>query len=149
MIASNFEQRLRERANRDAVQRLVVGALISSRGRILLLRRPPDDFMPGILELPSGEVLGRESLTEALHREVAEETALKVRGIGPFLGSFDYLSKSGRLSRQFNFVTYVVEGTIELSEHAEYFWAHPNQANRGLITESTRDMILAFLRSKG
>lgn len=53
-------------AETDGVQQLVVGAVIHDDGEVLLLRRPADDFMGGIFELPSGKVEPGETLDSAL-----------------------------------------------------------------------------------
>lgn len=109
----------------DGIAQLVVGAVIVDDGRVLLLRRPAEDFMGGIYELPSGKVDPGESLDVALAREVAEETGLTVERLGAYLGAFDYLSGSGRPSRQFTFVvTVTANGPVTLTEHDEYRW-HP------------------------
>jgi 8-oxo-dGTP diphosphatase len=91
----------------------------------LLLHRADDDYLGGLWELPSGGVDEGETLTEALHREVAEETGLTVTAIGAYLGHFDYLSKSGKKTRQFNFTAQVAHesDTVKLTEHDAYLWA--------------------------
>ncbi len=65
---------LTARAECDGVQQLVVGAIVEHDGRILLLRRPGNDFMGGIWELPSGKV-----------DEVEEETGLRVTGVNRYI----------------------------------------------------------------
>lgn len=51
------------------------------------------------------------------------KTGLDVIKIGAYLGSFDYTSGSGKLSRQFNFVLGVASGEpVVLQEHDEYIW---------------------------
>ncbi|MBF6185114.1 MULTISPECIES: NUDIX domain-containing protein [Nocardia] len=110
-------------AHRDGVQQLVVGAVIEHQDRVLLLRRPGNDFMGGIWELPSGKVEPGENLDHALAREVEEETGLQVTGIGRYIDSFDYRSGSGKHSRQFNFtVECAASEPIQLTEHDAYTW---------------------------
>ncbi|RLK58778.1 NUDIX hydrolase [Actinokineospora cianjurensis] len=111
-------------AEADGVQQLVVGAVIIHEERVLLLKRPGDDFMGGIHELPSGKVEPGEALEVGLAREVTEEAGLVVSAIGAYLGYFDYTSGSGKLSRQFTFVV-EVETTepVVLTEHDEFTWA--------------------------
>jgi 8-oxo-dGTP diphosphatase len=123
MIDSALLDQLVEEADKDGVVQLVVGAVVEDEGKVLLLKRPTDDFMGGIFELPSGKVEPGEDLKTALVREVEEETGLIVAVATAYLGSFDYLSGSGKKSRQFNFVV-AVEATepVVLQEHDEYRW---------------------------
>lgn len=60
---------------------LAVSGAIFRDGRLLLVRRA---HMPalGVYTLPGGRVEFGESLHQALHREIAEETALQVEIIG-------------------------------------------------------------------
>jgi len=126
-------------ARKDSVQQLVVGGVVQVDGKILLLKRPPTDFMGGIYELPSGKVELGETLTEALAREVAEETGLSFTSITRYLGSFDYLSGSGKLSRQFNFVVSVAQcQPIRLTEHDGYIWSTPTDPP---VTDSVREVL--------
>ena len=79
--------------------------------------------MGGIFELPSGKVEAGEALDSALIREVKEETGLDVAAIRDYLGCFDYISGSGKKSRQFNFaVDVIVAEPVELQEHDAYIW---------------------------
>ena len=115
---------LEEQATADGIHQLVVGAVIEHERKILILRRPGDDFMGGIWELPSGKVEAGETLDVALMREVEEETGLVVTEIREYRGSFDYISGSGKKSRQFNFNAQVsAVGPVVLQEHDDYTWA--------------------------
>ena len=60
---------------------LAVSAAIFRDGKILLVRRAGAPAK-GLYSLPGGRVEFGESLHAALHREVAEETALKIEIIG-------------------------------------------------------------------
>lgn len=115
--------RLAAEAERDGIVQVVVGAVIRDHDTVLILRRRADDFMGGIYELPSGTVETGEDLYTALVREVKEETALDVADVTAYLGHFDYLSGSGRPSRQFTFVVRVADtGPVVLTEHDAYRW---------------------------
>lgn len=98
---------IEEQAKKDGIERFVVGAVIVNKDSILFVRRAQDDFMGGIYELPSGKVDFGESLTEALKREILEETNLVIKDIIGLCDTFDYKSKSGVQTRQFNFVVSV------------------------------------------
>lgn len=111
-------------ARRDFVERIVVAAVVVCRERVLLLRRSEKDFMPGMMELPSGEVEKQETVEQALIREVLEETGMSILAIERYLGAFDYLGSSGARSRQLNFLVGVVHNdTVTLREHSGYCWA--------------------------
>lgn len=114
---------LARRGAADGIEQFVVGAVIRDEGKVLLLKRPADDFMGGIWELPSGKVEPGESLDEALKREVEEETGLSVEGIEDYLGHFDYLSGRGQKRRQCNFaVDVTAPEPVKLTEHDVYDW---------------------------
>jgi 8-oxo-dGTP diphosphatase len=130
----------------DGVHQLVVGAVIANDGHVLLLRRPQNDFMGDIYELPSGKVEPDETLDTALRREVEEETGLEIIDIIGYLGSFDYNSASGKKSRQFNFTTTVAAAEpIHLQEHDAYLWAVPTPD--APVTDAVRDVLGSYMLS--
>ena len=124
---STIEQLLEE-ARRDGIKKLVVGAVIVKDGQCLLLEREPADFMGGLVELPSGTVDPEEDLLEALAREVREETSLVIHSVQKYLGSFDYTSRSGKKTRQFNFLVETLSGVVIVNpkEHVSYRFIAPS-----------------------
>lgn len=145
MIDASVLVQLTTQAASDGVQQLVVGAIIQHEDKVLLLKRPNDDFMGGIFELPSGKVEGSETLDNATIREVEEETGLAVTDITQYVGSFDYTSGSGRTSRQLNFsVTVVDTDDVRLTEHDSYLWA--SLSDELPVTEAVRDVLERFRR---
>ena len=117
-------QQLLADAQKDGVQKLVVGAVIYENNRFLLLERVPSDSMGGFVGIPSGTVEDGEDLLTALAREVQEETGLIVTSTLKYLGSFNWTSSSGKKTRHFNFLVEVEAGEIKLSptEHQAYYW---------------------------
>jgi len=109
-IAPAIIQQLLTDAEKDGVQKLVVGAVICKNHKFLLLERVPSDFMGGFVGIPSGTVEAEEDLLTALAREVQEETGLLVTSVFEYLGSFDWTSSSGKKTRHFNFFVEVAEG---------------------------------------
>ncbi|MFF2085944.1 NUDIX hydrolase [Nocardia sp. NPDC058176] len=123
MIDESVYSNLRIEAERDEVRRLVVGAVVVRHHRVLILRRRRSDFLGGRWELPSGVVEPGEALDDALTREIAEETGLRVTEVSDYLGDFDYLSSSGARTRQFTFVAEVAAtGPVTLTEHDAHLW---------------------------
>lgn len=143
MVDSSLLEQLTTDATRDDVQQLVVGAVLLSGDKILLLQRPADDFMGGIWELPSGKVESGETLDQALIREVKEETGLDVTRIARYLGEFDYQSGSGKKSRQFNFAVDVAAAEpVELQEHDAYAWT--NLTEEPPVTDAVKQVLARY-----
>jgi len=140
MTDSALFTRLASQALAEGVHQLVVGAVIASHGRVLLLRRAKDDFMAGICELPGGKVEPGETLDVAPCREVEEETGLGITAISGYLGSYYYASASGKKSRQFNFAaTVAATEPVRLREHGACFWAAPGPDAPG--TDAVKDIL--------
>lgn len=143
MIDAALLEQLTTTATAEGVQQFVVGAVVEHEGNVLLLKRPTDDFMGGIYELPSGKVEADEALDEALVREVQEESGLAVTAIREYLGSFDYTSGSGKKSRQFNFtVTVEAAEPVTLTEHDAYQWA--DLKDEPPVTEAVKGVLRAY-----
>lgn len=114
-------------AEKDGIQKLVVGAVIVDDGKVLFLERKADDFMGGLVELPSGTIDEGEDLLTSLAREVKEETGLEVVSVDGFISTFDYRSASGKKTRQFNFKV-TTAGSVHLDgeEHIARHWVAPD-----------------------
>ena len=112
------------KGKQEGIVKNVVGAIIlNEKNKVLIMSRKTDDFMGGIDELPSGNMERGENIYDALVREVKEETNLDVVNVKSYIGSFDYISGSGKKARQYNFVLDVKNTeNIILTEHDEYNW---------------------------
>ena len=112
------------KGEQEGIVKNVVGAIIlSEKNKVLIMSRKTDDFMGGIDELPSGNMEQGENIYDTLIREVKEETNLDIVNVKSYIGSFDYISGSGKKARQYNFVLDVKNtGNIILTEHDEYKW---------------------------
>jgi ADP-ribose pyrophosphatase YjhB (NUDIX family) len=79
-----------------------VGAVVLTRGRVVLVRRrqPP---RAGEWSLPGGAVELGETLTEAVTREVLEETGLHVR-VGPVVEVLDRITRDPDGAVQYHYV---------------------------------------------
>jgi 8-oxo-dGTP diphosphatase len=124
MVNNNFWESIYVKLTEDEIEKVVVGAIILfNDSDILLLERSNEEFKGGLVELPSGAVKKEESVKNALTREVAEETGLNIVEIKEYLGSFDYLSSSGKKTRQLNFRVVVAPGDVRINteEHCRFY----------------------------
>lgn len=133
-------------AVQDGIEKIVVGAIISEDGKVLVLRRKQDDFLGGLDELPSGHVENGESVLAALRREVKEETGLKVTRINQLVGQFDYLTGSGKKARQLNFAVEVEcsDSSITLTEHSTYKWAGPKEVEKLNLSPNLMNVLASY-----
>jgi 8-oxo-dGTP diphosphatase len=147
------DRRLRADADREGIHKLVVGAVVHDRGRVLILRRSAtDEFLPGIEELPSGGQERGEELLDSLARELAEEIGWHGPvAIDPtFVTHFDYLSGSGRKVRQYTFAVPYDGRPITLSpEHTAYRWISPADLDGSDVTPETARTIQAWTAHDG
>lgn len=125
-----FYDLLIEKGKKEGIIKNVVGAIVLNKNNeILILTRKKDDFMGGIDELPSGNMENEEKINESLIREIKEETNLEIENITSYINSFDYISKTGKKTRQFNFaVTVKSTNNVKLTEHDSYKWMSIDEA---------------------
>jgi 8-oxo-dGTP pyrophosphatase MutT (NUDIX family) len=114
----------------------VVGALIlDERGRVFVHRRGPDRaFLPNGWDLVGGHVEAGETLLEALHREVAEETGWSVVGTPGLAFVGDWRTERADPStarREFDFIVEVdgdlARPRLEWPKHTELRWIGANE----------------------
>ena len=147
----DFFEDLEKKGKKDGIMKRIAGGIISNENNeILFLKRKSDDFMGGILELPSGNVEEKETIDQGLVREVKEETGLEINKIGIFINAFDYLSRSGKKSRQYNFEAIVKKSdNIFLTEHDEYRWLSYEEIQKSNeVTDEVKYTILIHKYNK-
>jgi 8-oxo-dGTP diphosphatase len=151
VVMKKFSDRVEEElvltAKNDGIDRLVVGAIIlNPEGHFLVLERVSTDFMGGIEELPSGKVEYGENLGTALTREVKEETNLQINDIICYLWYFDYLSGSGKNTRQFNFIVKVDSYSviIDSNEHISNRWICFDDIEQSKLTSNIVDSLKKY-----
>ncbi len=133
--------RLTAEALASSPGRIVVGAVIIRGKEALLLKRRQEDYLGGMYEIPSGRVEDGESLLQALERETLEETGLSITHVDGYLGCFDYPSRSGRPTRQLNFLVSVHPAPVALSEHEDFAWAGEEELSEYPLSDQTRRVV--------
>ena len=129
----------------DNLFRLAVGGICLHNNRIVLLRRRDDaEVYPAIWELPSGGVDLGEDASDAVVREVLEETGLRVK-VGLCVGYFFYQSRGGVPCIQINHIC-ELDGSnpseLRVSEeHTKAEWVELNRVFEFKISHNVRKII--------
>lgn len=126
---------------------LAVSAVIIRNDEFLLVRRarPP---MQGLFTLPGGVVEAGESLTEAIQREVREETGLSIEPI-TLAGTREVISRDdgNRVQRHFVILAFAARwtgGEPQLNEElSEARWIKPAGLEGLATTEGLAEIVAA------
>jgi 8-oxo-dGTP diphosphatase len=125
-----------------------VKALIADEaGQILLLKRAHDDpHRPGEWEVPGGRLEAGETQIEGLHRQVREETDLRIRIDKPVFER-QFQRDDGQWVKMVTYSCYLVgPPNIRLTmEHEGHQWASVRDARR--ITQSFSQELDAYSES--
>ncbi|MEN6356496.1 MAG: NUDIX domain-containing protein [Armatimonadota bacterium] len=122
--------------------------LKDEHGRCLLLKRSMDSKNnPGKWDFPGGKVDPGEAFDQALMREVAEETGLKV--------AIDRLAGSTQSESPSNHIVYLLlEGQIESgkltlsSEHDDFLWVYPHELEKADICDQFKQLAKTLAATK-
>ncbi len=140
-----FCEYLANKAKNDGINKLVVGAVITNeKGEVLLMKRKQDDFMGRIFEIPGGNAEDGESIYDILKREIKEETNFDLTKVISYINYFDYLSRSGKKCRQFNFKVEVTGGPIVLTEHDTYKWVKLDEIETQDVSNEIRECLMIY-----
>ncbi|MBI4091354.1 NUDIX hydrolase, partial [candidate division WWE3 bacterium] len=118
--------------------------------KMLLIKRSQGHTEEGKWEFPGGKVDIGQDVSNALEREVLEETGLYVKTLSPYYFYESFVLNTGR----YKGLPYVVlvgksvllGGRVSLSEeHADFVWVTKKKALTMDLTEVTRKVLLSRL----
>ncbi len=125
---------------------LAASAAVIRDGRVLIVRRG-GTFGRGIYTLPGGVVELGETLTDAVAREVLEETQVTIEPVA-LAGYREMMMRdeAGKTSRHFVIVCFAArwiagEPVPDLTEIAEAAWRRPEELDGLKTTEGLREII--------
>ncbi len=131
-------------ASQPARPQLAVSAAIFRHGKVLLVRRARSPAR-GFYSLPGGRVEYGESLQAALHREIDEETGLKIEIVG-LAGWREVLPSAGASGHYLimSFAARWAHGEPVLNEELDDFiWQAPGEIGDLKLTGGLREVVTA------
>jgi len=137
------EQAVRRQAAQDGITHFATGIAIFRDGKLLVVRRVPEDTLGGVYELPGGGVDEGETITQGAIRETFEETGLTVHRVTGAFEGFDYQTSTKPKVRQLNFKVEVEPGDVMLepTEHDEYRWIFEDEVADLGTTDVMKDCL--------
>ncbi len=115
--------------SKNIIQKVVVGAIVVHKNKILLLQRAlNEESFPGLWELPSGRREDFESSVQAVKREVKEETGLNVEVVAP-MNTFEYVIEKKDIIKDTTQINFLVKikgkpGVKITKEHDNFAWVN-------------------------
>jgi ADP-ribose pyrophosphatase YjhB (NUDIX family) len=125
---------------------LAVSAAVIRDGKVLIVRRAPRPPAGGLYTLPGGVVEVGETLTEAVVREIREETALTIEPVA-LAGYREVIGKDddGRIRRHFVILPFAarwIAGEPMLNEElTEALWLDPAAVTGLKTTDGLAEII--------
>lgn len=104
---------------------VTAGVITRDDGKVLLVRRGPQESLSGYWEFPGGKVEEDESEAECLARELKEELGIQVE-VGKFLSESHYVYEHGDFLLK-AFSARIVSGKLALSVHDELSWVNSTE----------------------
>jgi 8-oxo-dGTP diphosphatase len=133
-------------------QRVVVGGVIIHENKVLIVQRSSDEeAYPDLWEVPSGKKEPLEKVTDAILREVKEETGL-VTEIIKIIDTFNFSVEKPDEIRdvtQINFLLKLIGSSdVKLSsEHQNFAWITKDEINNYNLSIETKNSIKQSFRS--
>jgi len=147
---------LQHRAIAEKRQCLVGGLIVDSNGKLFFQRRAHHrKYFPGSWDVAGGKVEPSETLTQALAREIAEETGWKLIRILAIVEIFDWENSDGSQKtrvREFAFLVQVdgdlQNPQIERTKFSEFRWFGKSELNALLENRQSDDRVMFRLAEK-
>ena len=108
-------------------------------GKFLIAQRPLDGLLGGLWEFPGGKQEKKETLAEALHREICEELDIKIK-VGEFMTSIKHAYTHFRITLHAFHAQYQ-SGSIQHLGVANHKWVTLNELDNYAFAVTDRKII--------
>jgi mutator protein MutT len=125
---------------------VVCAVIFNKDGNVLLAQRKEPDHLKGLWEFPGGKVEDGEDRELALHREIEEELAIKIK-IARKIGEFDFDAKTFRI-HLIAFEAQALTEAFQLNEHLAVHWVKPEEVSQYKLSPADFPVFPAYLKLK-
>lgn len=135
-------------------QKVVVGGVVVYKNKVLIVQRSTDEeTYPNLWELPSGKKEPLETATDAVTREVKEETSLDTEIIS-IINTFNFKVEKENEIRDVTQINYLLKingnSKVKISdEHQNYAWITNNELDNYNLSKETKGTISKAFTFKG
>ncbi len=119
-------------------------APFAADSRLLIAQRHADDMLGGLWELPGGKKEPKETLEEALHRELREELGIRVEILSPFM-EVQHAYTHFRITLHV-FHCRHVDGQPRCLDVADWAWVRPEALDRYAFPTADRRILAALTK---
>jgi 8-oxo-dGTP diphosphatase len=128
--------------------RCAAGLIVDDGGRIFFQRRSPHRrLFPNTWDIVGGHVEPGETVIDALHREVQEETGWTVSHILAEIGEYSYVGDDGIARVETDYLVRVdgdlVNPRLEAGKHTEFRWLAADELD---VLDESRDVNDGLIR---
>jgi len=157
MISIEKIETLQKEASLEGVDILVGALIVRSDGKIFGQRRSPSrKLFPNCWDIAGGHLERGEWITDALQRELKEETGWELDSIIDLVGTFEWYKQYGAFSRkvrEFEFLVRIKnESTPPVLEKdlvSEYHWFSSNELSKLMEGRDDGDDFMLNVFSEG
>jgi len=131
---------------KNIIQKVTASGAVIKDGKILILQRAQDDdIFPGLWELPSGKKEPRESVYDAVVREIKEETDVDVMVLD-IIFTFNFEVEKPDEIKDFTQLVFLVEpvgdANVKISnEHQDFKWVSKEDLDNYNLSKETKEAI--------
>lgn len=152
-VSKRFSQAKKQRLARPRVVLVNRCIILDGKGKFLLIRRSPKDYYaPGVWEFPGGKLDEGQDLSNALEREVLEETGLLVSPTTRIAYTESQIIPRGKYKGLPYVVIIgvgrVVGGKLKLSsEHTDAKWVTEDEAHEMNIKDEIKKSLIVLSKN--
>lgn len=122
---------------------VVCAVIFNSSGQVLIAQRQEPAHLRGLWEFPGGKVEDGEDVEGALHREIEEELAIKIKLVR-CIGQFPFDATSFRMNL-LAFEAKAINEDFQILDHLDVRWVWPNDLQNYRLSPADDPVFPALL----